>query len=241
MFDKSITARRIRTARESMEWSQEKLCAQVYDSSHEVVSVQSMSSYERGKTDVPLSVLVALADVFHVTTDYLLGVSDDPNPYAAEVTKYTGLSPRAAKMLHTMLAADGGDRVTLSVLNDLVLYPGFHSTLSSMYLLRRSAEEIEKIELQTPETLDEEIMESKRDFGLYKAANDRYGVAVILKNMDAVYYEADRIVLKFRSMVSSICGIRKAARIWNKKCADEHAEYNKKWGEAGVNNAEESE
>lgn len=231
MFDSAITGKRIREERKATGWTQAALCQRINEMSRESIYEQRLSSYENGGTNVPLAVLVVLADIFNVTTDYLLGVSDDPNPYAAKVTEYTGLSPKAAKVLHNMLKGDGGNSVSLSVLNDLVLSPGFHSTLFSMYLLRRRAEEIENIDLRVPETDEEERMHFRRDYGLYRAANDKYGVAVILKNMDAVNYEADRIVWRFRNMVTSICGVRKAARIWAKKCADEHAEYNRRFAE----------
>ena len=39
------------------------------------------SQYENGKRQVPVEVIIALAGYYHVTTDYLLGVSDIPNPY----------------------------------------------------------------------------------------------------------------------------------------------------------------
>ena len=39
------------------------------------------SQYENGKRQIPVDVVIALAKYYHVTTDYLLGVSDIPNPY----------------------------------------------------------------------------------------------------------------------------------------------------------------
>lgn len=46
------------------------------------VGANSMGNYLNGKRDVPYDVLVAFAKYYHVTTDYLLGLTDDPQlPY----------------------------------------------------------------------------------------------------------------------------------------------------------------
>ena len=36
--------------------------------------------YEKGIRDFPLEILIKLADFYHVSTDYLLGRTDDPTP-----------------------------------------------------------------------------------------------------------------------------------------------------------------
>ena len=38
-------------------------------------------TYEMGKRDVPTDVLIALALYYGTSTDYLLGLTDDPSPY----------------------------------------------------------------------------------------------------------------------------------------------------------------
>lgn len=42
------------------------------------VTRTQISDMENGKTGTSLTRLVALAEFFHVSTDYLLGVTDDP-------------------------------------------------------------------------------------------------------------------------------------------------------------------
>lgn len=37
------------------------------------------SRYENGKRDIPLKTLCLLAEYFNTTTDYILGLTDDPN------------------------------------------------------------------------------------------------------------------------------------------------------------------
>ena len=45
------------------------------------IKQNTYSQYESGKRQLPIEALIALADYYHVSTDYLLGVSDIPNPY----------------------------------------------------------------------------------------------------------------------------------------------------------------
>ena len=42
------------------------------------------SRYERGVRDVPTDVLIRLARLYKTSTDYILGLTDDPRPYAAK-------------------------------------------------------------------------------------------------------------------------------------------------------------
>lgn len=42
------------------------------------MSQTGYSKYETGENDVPTSVLIALADFYHVSTDYLLGRTNKP-------------------------------------------------------------------------------------------------------------------------------------------------------------------
>ena len=41
---------------------------------------QIYSRYETNRTDLPLRHLIKLADYYHVSTDYLLGRTDEPTP-----------------------------------------------------------------------------------------------------------------------------------------------------------------
>lgn len=42
------------------------------------MSQTGYSKYETGENDVPTAVLIKLADYYHVSTDYLLGRTNDP-------------------------------------------------------------------------------------------------------------------------------------------------------------------
>ena len=39
------------------------------------------SNYEMGKRDIPTDVLIALADYYHTSIDYLLGITNEKEPY----------------------------------------------------------------------------------------------------------------------------------------------------------------
>ena len=45
------------------------------------MSQTGYSKFETGENDVPTSVLIALARYYNVSTDYLLGLTDNPAPY----------------------------------------------------------------------------------------------------------------------------------------------------------------
>ena len=40
------------------------------------------SRYEKGQREIPVWALIKLAEFYHTSTDYLLGLTDDPNPPA---------------------------------------------------------------------------------------------------------------------------------------------------------------
>lgn len=52
----------------------------VVDSIEYISSTQVLSNYENGQRNPDYQTLVALANYYHVTTDYLLGASDEENP-----------------------------------------------------------------------------------------------------------------------------------------------------------------
>ena len=63
---------RIRDLREDHDLTQ-KAVADVLHCSQQVYS-----NYELGQRDIPTAILIALAKFYHTTTDYILGLSDEP-------------------------------------------------------------------------------------------------------------------------------------------------------------------
>lgn len=66
---------RIRDLREDRDWSQKELAEQLG------MSQTGYSKYETGENDVPVRVLVALAEIYGTSVDYLLGRTDVSRPY----------------------------------------------------------------------------------------------------------------------------------------------------------------
>lgn len=63
--------RRIRDLREDNDLTQKQM-ADILKCSQQVYS-----NYELGQRDIPTDILIALARFYNVTTDYILGLSDD--------------------------------------------------------------------------------------------------------------------------------------------------------------------
>ena len=53
------------------------------------LSYRSVRRYENGETDSNGASIISLADFFNVTTDYLLGVSDERVPVKNHLSKFT--------------------------------------------------------------------------------------------------------------------------------------------------------
>ena len=51
------------------------------------VKQNTYSQYENGQRGIPVELLVALAQFYHTSTDYLLGLTDLPKPYPREEKK----------------------------------------------------------------------------------------------------------------------------------------------------------
>jgi len=49
------------------------------------ISVTALATYERGEREPSAGVIIALSNYFEVTSDYILGLSDDPKPWLSSV------------------------------------------------------------------------------------------------------------------------------------------------------------
>ena len=76
--------RRIRDLREDSDLFQKDLAE--YLQSSQVC----YSHYEIGKRDIPTDVLIKLADFYHTSTDYLLGLTDEKKAYSASKNRKEG-------------------------------------------------------------------------------------------------------------------------------------------------------
>lgn len=66
---------RIRDLREDMDMTQREI-GEVLG-----MSQTGYSQYELGKNDIPTATLIKLAEFYHTSVDYLLGLTDQRTPY----------------------------------------------------------------------------------------------------------------------------------------------------------------
>lgn len=64
--------RRIRDLREDNDFTQKEMAKKLN------CSQQVYSNYELGQRDIPTDVLIKLSDIYKVSVDYILGISDNP-------------------------------------------------------------------------------------------------------------------------------------------------------------------
>ncbi len=64
--------KRVRDLREDHDMSQRKVAEHLH------MAQSQYWLYERGYRDLPTDILIALADLYNTSTDYILGRTDDP-------------------------------------------------------------------------------------------------------------------------------------------------------------------
>ena len=72
---------RIRNLREDRDWTQQQVAEMLH------TSRTSYCAYENGKTEIGLENLIRLAEIYHTSVDYLLGLTDEPKPYPRKKKK----------------------------------------------------------------------------------------------------------------------------------------------------------
>lgn len=66
---------RIRDLREDKDLVQKQVAA------HLGIDQRVYSNYETGKREIPTRFVIALAKYYHTSTDYILGLTNNPTPY----------------------------------------------------------------------------------------------------------------------------------------------------------------
>ena len=72
---------RIRNLREDRDWTQQQVAEMLH------TSRTSYCACENGKTEIGLENLIRLAEIYHTSVDYLLGLTDEPKPYPRKKKK----------------------------------------------------------------------------------------------------------------------------------------------------------
>ena len=66
---------RLRDLREDRDMNQTQIAELL------IITQQQYSLYEKGHRDIPTGMLITLADFYNVSTDYILGRTNDPKRY----------------------------------------------------------------------------------------------------------------------------------------------------------------
>ena len=78
----------------------------------------TISGYETGRNAIPTQILLKFCEIFNVTADYLLGVTDLPVS-SDSITEYTGLTLDMLEKLHILNSEDGMLKKVESCINRL--------------------------------------------------------------------------------------------------------------------------
>ncbi|MFQ7268737.1 MAG: helix-turn-helix domain-containing protein [Clostridium sp.] len=81
MADYSYYTRRIRDIREDNDLTQQQI-AEILGTSQTMYA-----RYERGANELPIRHLIKLAEYYRLSTDYLLGLTNEKNPYPSTKIK----------------------------------------------------------------------------------------------------------------------------------------------------------
>lgn len=71
---------RLKDIREDMDITQQQLAEYLH------IRQNTLSQYENGQRSLPLEALIKLAEYFHTSTDYILGLTDERRPYPRRKT-----------------------------------------------------------------------------------------------------------------------------------------------------------
>ena len=66
--------KRVRDLREDHDFSRQSLAEKLGE------HLTTYQRWETGETEIPCHIIIKLSELYNVTTDYLLGISDSPSP-----------------------------------------------------------------------------------------------------------------------------------------------------------------
>ena len=72
---RKVNSVRLKDIREDRDITQRDLAEYLH------ICQNTYSQYETGKHQLPVEILIRLADYFDTSTDYILGLTDEPKPY----------------------------------------------------------------------------------------------------------------------------------------------------------------
>lgn len=89
------------------------------------IPYQTFIKYVKGKAECPATNIIKIAQYYNVSTDYLLGLTDEPtnNEEERAVCNYTGLDSKAVKTLHKYYSSDCfADKTFIQYISTFIKY-----------------------------------------------------------------------------------------------------------------------
>ena len=128
-----IFTNRVQEMRKDNGLSQAQLAGLMGVSEEAVQSWESLSNYREPSS---LADLIKLAGVLNVSTDYLLGITDEHNSSLRDVAKTVGISQTAVRKLKKALDKYGDEDRHNIALNGLIMSPDWDAICQSLLSLR---------------------------------------------------------------------------------------------------------
>ena len=159
---------------------------------------QTVSQYYNGVSEPGYETLVKIADHFNVSTDYLLGRTEDPKQVPSAVDNL-GLSPKAIKNIEA--ARRSGQMI--DGLNALLESSLFYRILEAIPAYRSSIErEIKCISIGCPDSMIEPALEDE----LFEKYPEMEGRVALLRGDDAINFHLASLERMFGNVLNSVAG-----------------------------------
>lgn len=78
---RNITSERLKAVRVNNNLRQKELCDKIG------VMITTYSGYENGKHDIPTDIIARICELFEISADYIIGISDNPKGKYADKTE----------------------------------------------------------------------------------------------------------------------------------------------------------
>lgn len=164
---------------------------------------QKISKIENGRQEASYDDLIAFAQIYAVSTDYLLGLSETRLPESMGTVEYTGLTVEAANYLHTMHVADA-TRTKKSATPMCEMISEFlchcSAAFQDMYFLYLTTKDMSAFKPRLGLLTDEQ--DAKMQYRAYMMANKYYGMCEIVSGKNYLRYKTEQIVNKMREAVA---------------------------------------
>lgn len=105
-------------------------------------TAQSLSLYEKAERTINIDMLVKISKYFNVSTDYLLGLTDNKTADTdlQSVCKYTGLNDEAVSTLNKKFANHDTNTEITEIANYFISSGGFYIIMSYLFFIKANSE-----------------------------------------------------------------------------------------------------